>query len=125
MPVCPRAPGVQLPLKSDMELPVPYKRCAYNLTCYGLLRPVTANGDGRQFTDGDLVRLPADSVVFVGNGVGGCSLTNSHGATLSTRPRMSECLKKIVEASDNFLGLADGRVAVSVVVTQPSALGIG
>jgi hypothetical protein len=79
MPVCPRAPGVQLPLKSDMELPVPYKRCAYNLMCYGLLRPVTANGDGRQFTDGDLVRLPADSVVFVGNGVGGCSRTRSHG----------------------------------------------
>jgi hypothetical protein len=43
--------------------------------CYGLLRPVTANGDGRQFTDGDLVRLPVDSVVFVGNGVGFCSFS--------------------------------------------------
>ena len=69
MPVCPRAPGVQLPSKSDMELPVPYKRYAYNLTCYGLLRPVTVSGDGRQFTDGDLVRLPADSVCSVGHGV--------------------------------------------------------
>jgi len=91
--------------------------------CYGLLRPVTANGDGRQFTDGDLVRLPADSVVFVGNGVGGCSHTNSHGATLSTRPRMSECLKKIGEITDNFLGLADGSVAVSVAATHTSTAG--
>lgn len=88
----------------------------YNLTCYGLLRPVTVSGDGRQFTDGDLVRLPVDSVVFVGNGVGGCSLTNSHGATLSTCPRMSERLKKIGEITDNFLGLADGSVAVSVAL---------
>ena len=81
MPGCPRAPGVQLPSKSGMELPVPYKRCACNLTYYGLLRPVTANGDVRQFTDGNLVRLPADSVVFVGNGVWGGSHTNSDGAT--------------------------------------------
>jgi hypothetical protein len=80
MPVCPRAPGVQLPSKSDMELPVPYKRYAYNLTCYGLLRPVTVSGDGRQFTGGDVVRLPADSVATVGNDDRCCS---PHEVTLS------------------------------------------
>ena len=50
MPGCPRAPGAQLPSKSDMELPVPYKRCVCNLTCYGLLRPVTVSGDENKYT---------------------------------------------------------------------------
>jgi hypothetical protein len=91
MLVCPRAPGAQLPSKSGMELPVPYKRYAYNLTCYGLLRPVTVSGDGRQFTDGDVVRLPVDSVADVGNDVGRCSLTKPHGVPLNTHPTAGEC----------------------------------
>jgi len=81
MPVCPRVPGVQLP--SGHGAACPFKRGTCNLTCYGLLRPVTANDDGRQFIDGDLARQPGDSVVFLGNGVWGCSL---HEATLGAAP---------------------------------------
>ena len=77
MPVCPRAPGVQLPSTSGMELPVLSKRHV-QLNVLRAAPPGHCGGDGRQDTNDHLAKQPADSVAGVGDGVGCCSLSKSY-----------------------------------------------